>query len=1183
MYLRYSLLFLACLLLHKLPEANAQVVINEFSAANFDDVTDNYGDTSDWIELYNMGATPFNLAGYYLSDRADEPTKWAFPAGTTIPAGGYLMVWASGRNTTAPGNIHTNFSITQTRNAEAVVFSDPTGSILDINEIDIPNKTNHSIGRVTDGSLEWGIFVNPTPSNTNANAQIGYAETPEFDTNAGRYPGAISVAITSPDPTATIYYTTNGNEPTNASTLYTGAININATTVIRAIAYSANPNLLPSFVETNTYFINENHTVKIVSVCGNNVDELLNNALWGNVNPVGSFELFQANTFEQLSEAVGDYNKHGNDSWAYNQRGFDYVTRDEFGYDYAIKDQIFPNTQRDKFQRLILKPAANDNYPFEDGAHIRDAYVHTLSQAANLELDERSSVPCVVYLNGQYWGVYEIREKVDDKDFIEEYYNVASNTIYSDNSSSVDYIKTWGATWSEYGTETAWNTLHNYIVTNNMANAANYQYVKDRLNVLSLVDYIIINTQTVCSDWLNYNTGWWHTTNNDVKWRYTLWDMDATFGHYINYTGVPSIEPDSDPCDNESPAIADPEGHIDLLQSLFENDEFFDLYINRYADLNSTYFSCDYMLGLLDQMIAEIEPEMPRQINRWGGSYAAWQNNVQELRDFISTRCTVINVNIADCYDLEGPFQLTVQVEPAGAGTVTVNTVTPTTYPYQAEYFGQVTITLTATPAEGGSFSHWEANNGIILTPDANSTTITINLSQNNNVITAYFGTPIPVVYIVEPAGTGIINVSGGDLPSYPYTATYNENAPVVISATPNAGYTFTGWEATNNTPILPNTTTAANAYFAAMQPDTIIAHFSAQLYDLTLDIASPGTGTLAVNGTTISTYPTTNSYGEGVPITIEATPPEGYEFDSWEVTGGNIIITDPTSPSIVITLQENSTLIAHFTPKSFNIDVVVVETGNGTVSINGNNTDNYTATYGETVNLTATPAEGYMFVGWTTANGSTPDSTNPDLSFTTTQDEVLTATFALIPPTVWTVVVNGGENGSAVVNGETVSANGSVTLYFNDQSEINLTATPADGYMFVGWWQSTAENPTGYMLTNTQNLNFSVGSSFNIIPIFAPKDVTPKLPTAFSPNGDTRNDVFKIIKVSEIQKYKIAVYDRWGNRIFYSNNPSEGWDGTYKGGECEVGTYSWFSEGEVWQGDTFVPYSIKGNVALIR
>ena len=140
------------------------------------------------------------------------------------------------------------------------------------------------------------------------------------------------------------------------STLYTGPVNISSTSVLRAAAFSAE---LPSFNESNTYFINESHDLPIVSISSEGVYELLDGTQF---EPIGSLELFEEDgTF--IDEGEGDFNKHGNDSWAYPQRGFDFIMRDQYGYNGDLDHQIFPEKNRNDFQRLILKPAASDNYP----------------------------------------------------------------------------------------------------------------------------------------------------------------------------------------------------------------------------------------------------------------------------------------------------------------------------------------------------------------------------------------------------------------------------------------------------------------------------------------------------------------------------------------------------------------------------------------------------------------------------------------------------------------------------------------------------------------------------------------------------------------------------------------------------------------------------------------------------
>ena len=166
-----------------------------------------------------------------------------------------------------------------------------------------------------------------------------------------------------------------------------------------------------------------------------------------------------------------------------------------------MRTKIFRNKERKKFQRLILKAAANDNYPYENGAHIRDSYVHAISQWADLRVDERTFEPCVMYVNGQYWGVYDIREKVDDPDFTDYYYN--------QDEEDIDFLKTWGGTWEEYGSRADWDALFAYIMANDMTIPANYDYVDERYNMGSLIDYTVLHSWNVCADWLNWNTAWW--------------------------------------------------------------------------------------------------------------------------------------------------------------------------------------------------------------------------------------------------------------------------------------------------------------------------------------------------------------------------------------------------------------------------------------------------------------------------------------------------------------------------------------------------------------------------------------------------------------------------------------------------------------------------------------------------
>ena len=716
------------------------ITLNEYSASNCDNDGSDCGDYEDWFELYNNSPNSIDLNGFYLSDKIDDPMKWQFTESFIVPANDYAIVYASGQDLMNGGGQegngpHTNFKLSQTRYNEYLVLSNDLGELLYYLDLS-PTQLNHSYGRTNDGDPTWSVFNEPSPGNSNQNSSPRYATVPQFDVGAGFYNNSQEISISTEDAGVLIYYTLNGDWPTDNDFLYAeididgtvsqggDPISINETTVIRAIVYDKFGQNLPSFVETNTYFIDSEHTTYVISVAGDQVDNLLN----GNqIKPMGSFEMFDVNG-SQIDEAVGEFNEHGNDSWAYAQRGFDYITRDQHGYNYAIRSQIFNIKDREEFQRLILKGAANDNYPFTWGspAHIRDSYVHSLSQVGDLRMDERTHESCIVYVNGDYWGVYDVREKVDDLDFLEYYYDQGEGYV--------DFLKTWGGTWTEFGdntTQQEWDDLVDFIVDNNMTIEANYEYVKELYNTGSLIDYFILNSYVVAMDWLNWNTAWWRGKNPEgdkKKWRYALWDMDATFGHYVNYTGIPDTGPEADPCDPAE--LGDPggQGHVPIMNALFENSEFEADYINRYADLSNSIFSCEFMIAHLDSLIDIITPEMPRQIERWGGSYTEWESNVQELRDYILTRCSdVIVSGMEDCYDVEA-FGVTILIE--GDGDVQINSIEldPANTPWSGTYYSGIPIDLEAIPSEMVNF-YWEVIEGDLVITDPTQLEIDVMIS----------------------------------------------------------------------------------------------------------------------------------------------------------------------------------------------------------------------------------------------------------------------------------------------------------------------------------------------------------------------------------------------------------------------------------------------------------------------
>jgi hypothetical protein len=622
--------------------ADGQVVINEYSCANLNTVTDFYNDYEDWFELYNAGSAPVDLTNYYLSDKASNPTKWQIPSGATIAPNGFIRVFCNGRGGINGGQIHPSFKLTQTK-SEKIILSDPSGIILDSLTIRI-NKPDHSWGRTADGGPTWGVFTTPTCGTTNnlgPSAMSRYAVRPSFSIDGGLYTGAQTVSLSTVEPGATIYYTLDGSVPTASSTVYSGPINIAATTVVKAYVVPAAPEVLPSLYEFNTYFIGISHTMPVVSLSGNEIDDLFDGNGW--LKPVTAIEYYEPDgTF--VFKTVGRADKHGNDSWAYPQRGIDYSAWDQYGYNHYMEHKFFPRSDRDEFQRVMFKAGASDNYPFGGGSqqcHMRDAFVQDYAEKVGLHLEGRRVAHCVIYVNGEYWGLYETREKLDDADYMEYYHNQGEFDI--------DVLKYWGGLQVDYGSDTGWVALYNYIMNpaNPMTDPVKYDYVKARLSFQNFIDYCIYNTYIVNSDWINWNTAWFRGRNPDgdrKKWNYYMWDMDNVLGLGQNFSGWSTTGPLADPCDlannfqNAGPNM----GLMDVLTKLMVNEEFYDSYIMRYADLMNGKLSCDSVIEHLDYFEALLAPEMPGQIDRWGGSMTQWTNNVEAMRTFLASRCAYI-------------------------------------------------------------------------------------------------------------------------------------------------------------------------------------------------------------------------------------------------------------------------------------------------------------------------------------------------------------------------------------------------------------------------------------------------------------------------------------------------------------------------------------------------------------
>ena len=706
----------------------SQIVLNEVCTKNNTLIEDEFGETPDWIELYNNSNSDFNLEGYFLSDDIDELLKWEFP-NKTIAAQSVLLVFASG-NDLADIYCHTNFKLSNL--GEKIFLSDANGNLVD--EISIPNlNDDHSFGRLPDGNGAWTFFEIPTPQDLNTlGTNYDFAKSPTLNTQQYFYGNSTTIGLSCDDPNCSIRFTRDGTIPDLNSELYTEPISIDTTTCIRAVTFSSD--FSPSTPTTRTIFINSEHTLPILSMTsephnlfdwedgiftlgptGDSIFPHWGANFWKDIEVPMHIEYFIDDNLEAEYD-VGAKVHGGKAARSKAMKAIRLVTDGDYpseGMDY----QFFKNKDIHHFTRLVVRNASGDfNY-----THFRDAYLHRYFIDEGLDLDVLGHQPMAIYLNGMYWGVMNMREKIDR-------FYIANNNGYPRDS--IDLLEEDLFVLEGSGDE--YNSNFEFITTNDLNIESNFEIAKSYYDISNLADYYICQSFVNNTDFPNNNIKFWQPNNENGKWRHLLFDMDVAMGrfgwtvaHFDNFNWLLRDNPTNN-------------RFVNIVKALLSNDEYRDYFITRYADLMNTVFREEILKAETERTVAEIEDEMERhfQVWEWPG-FDVWSGRrLGGLFTFIEERPGYQREFVREYFELENSVQLKINTFPKGAGTIQVNTITPDELPWDGHYYNGVPVTLTIVPNNGFTFSHWESIH-TFLDKDI-SQSISYNYEVDDE-ITAYF------------------------------------------------------------------------------------------------------------------------------------------------------------------------------------------------------------------------------------------------------------------------------------------------------------------------------------------------------------------------------------------------------------------------------------------------------------
>ena len=684
----------------------SQVVINEFEASNTNDFLETTTQLYvDWIELYNMSDSVVDLSNYFISDDPSNLQKYQLPLGTQINPENYLLLYADGNGT----GLHTNFKLSS--NGEFVVLSNTLGQQIDsiaYNE----QLTDVSFGRITDAHADWGYFQNSTPGKSNiglATSSSLRAQSPAFDTKGGVFENSLTVSISGAD----IKYTTDGSEPTVNSMEYSSPINVNETTVIRARSFS-NASLLPSDVVTETFLLNEPTHLPIIAIT-TNPDNLFNDTTGVYVNGINydpddffspnyyndwqkpsNFEFFDTSGNQQLNLTL-EYKLIG-ELRNYPVKSFRIVARPKYGHE-VINYPFFENRTHTKFESLLIR---HGGWPDLESTILRDGFVHTL--AINyFDLDFQSYKPCLVYYNGDYFGIHNMREKIGPE-YLASLHGVNPNNIdlLEDNATVIE------------GSNQDYLDLMAFTRTQDMQNDSLYQIAADQIDMEEFLNYIILQTFIANNDWPDKNVKFWKSKDEGGKWRWIIFDTDFGLG----------LRGDVD--HNTIRYMADTtfiEGHnpiwsTELFRNLLQNQSFKALFIQKFNSMMNGPFNPDRTLALLDQVSDNIDPEIARHADRWSHfySYGSWQTNVEVVRDFLGNRESYIRQYLTDYFELEQSYSLEVQSNNWEGGTIYIEGIAIDEQQPTGSYHGGLPIQIQAVARPGFRFLGWHNGNGITST-----------------------------------------------------------------------------------------------------------------------------------------------------------------------------------------------------------------------------------------------------------------------------------------------------------------------------------------------------------------------------------------------------------------------------------------------------------------------------------
>ena len=586
----------------------------------------------------------------------------------------------------AEDTLHAGFALSSS--GEEVVLADAGGAVLD--SFTYPQLwADQTYGY--DAAHNLVIFQQATPDA--ANSATGFADVVGAVTispDGGAYSLTQTVSLGCLTAGADIWYTLDGTEPAAngaSSVLYTAPFDVSPPAVnpvvgVRAIGVVNG--WWPSRIKTTSFLFNLQHDMKVWSIVTDpyymwDPNEGIYSNFQADLEQPFHVELFEDDGTKLFASDVGA-KIHGGATRSNAQKTLAIVFRGAYG-ESQIPIPFFGDDKPSVYNRLLLRNSGQDWMH----SFIRDGLAHLILSEA--DLDVQGFQPSVVYINGQYWGIHNIRERMD------KFYTKGNHYVDEDNIDLLE-LSGWGV---HEGDNDIWFELLNYIASNPLSDPIAYEAVKSRIDVESFADYIIAEVFMNNQDWPHNNVKYWRSRELSGKWRFLFYDCDGGVGNW----GLDAS------FDKLALALGGGFTATDLFNDLLQSPEFEQLFLNRYAEYLATSFDRSRTTNLLRKAARGIYPEINDTYIRWGGSPAGWRNEIFDIFYFLRDRVAYARSHVVSHFGTGGQaWTLTTGAWPPTGGSVKLAAISVserTSIPY----WQGVPVTITAVAEPGFEFERW--------------------------------------------------------------------------------------------------------------------------------------------------------------------------------------------------------------------------------------------------------------------------------------------------------------------------------------------------------------------------------------------------------------------------------------------------------------------------------------------